>query len=279
VVDLSARMTRPARLVAVDMDGTFLDAESAYDRVRFGRFNQRLQAAGARFVVASGNQYWQLLTYFDGFPDVFYIAENGALVATAERVLRVAPFEPSAVAAALDFVDRLPGVSTLACGVKAAYARYDTDPGVLEMMRRYYVRLELVDGWAEVDDDVVKLALACPAERTGALLAELAIGLPRGVVPTSSGHGSIDLVSHGVNKGVALAWLGERLGIAAEEMIAFGDGGNDVEMLALVGLGVAMANAPDDVKKHADVVAGAHDDSGVLEFLEHLPGQPWSNRS
>lgn len=83
-------MTRPARLVAVDMDGTFLDAESAYDRVRFGRFNQRLQAAGARFVVASGNQYWQLLTYFDGFPDVFYIAENGALVATAERVLRVA---------------------------------------------------------------------------------------------------------------------------------------------------------------------------------------------
>lgn len=272
-------MTRPARLVAVDMDGTFLDAERGYDRVRFRRLHQRLQAAGVRFVVASGNQYWQLLTYFDGFPDALYIAENGAVVATAERVLRVAPFEPSAVAAALDYVDRLPGVSTLACGVKAAYARHDTDPGVLEMMRRYYVRLELVDGWAQIDDDVVKLALDCPAERTGALLAELAIGLPRGVVATSSGHGSIDLVSHGVNKGVALAWLGERLGIAAEEMIAFGDGGNDVEMLALVGLGVAMANAPDDVKKHADVVAGAHDDSGVLEFLEHLPVQPWSNRS
>lgn len=279
MVDSSARMTRPARLVAVDMDGTFLDGERGYDRVRFRRLHQRLQAAGVRFVVASGNQYWQLLTYFDGFPDVLYIAENGAVVATAERVLRVAPFEPSAVAAALDYVDRLPGVVALACGVKAAYARHDTDPGVLEMMRRYYVRLELVDGWAQIDDDLVKLALDCPVERTGALLAELAVGLPRGVVATSSGHGSIDLVSHGVNKGVALAWLGERLGIAAEEMIAFGDGGNDVEMLALVGLGVAMANAPDDVKKHADVLAGAHDDSGVLEFLEHLPVQPWSNRS
>lgn len=272
-------MTRPARLVAVDMDGTFLDAQRTYDRARFDRVHRRLQAAGVRFVVASGNQYWQLLTYFDGFPDVFYIAENGAVVATADRVLRVAPFEPTAAASALDFVDGLPGVSALACGVKSAYARHDTDPAVLAVMRRYYVRLELVAGWPEVDDDLVKLALDCPAERTGALLAELAVGLPRGVVATSSGHGSIDLVSHGVNKGVALAWLGEQLGIAPQEMIAFGDGGNDVEMLALVGLGVAMANAPDEVKKHADVVAGAHHDSGVLEFLEHLPGQPWSAHS
>lgn len=260
----------PVRLVAVDMDGTFLDARSDYDRDRFTVVHERLAAAGIRFVVASGNQYWQLRGYLDGFADVLYIAENGAVIATNDRMLRVTAFAPDAVAAALELVGALPDVSTLVCGAGSAYALRDTDADVLALMRHYYRRLAVVDRWSDVGEDIVKLALHCPTYGTTDLLDELAAGLPDGVAPTSSGHGSIDLVPRGVNKGVALAWLGERLGIAPASMLAFGDGGNDVEMLQLAGLGVAMANAPDEVKTHADVVAGHHDEDGVLEFLEGL---------
>ncbi len=262
------------RLVAVDMDGTFLDARSEYDRDRFARLHRRMQAADVQFVVASGNQYWQLLGYFEGFADVLFIAENGAVIGTAEELVQVTPFEPAAVSAALDLVDSMPDVLNLACGRRSAYALRDSDPEAVMRLRHYYRRLDLVDRWTDIDDDLVKLALACRPEQTASLLQRLAVGLPEAIVPTSSGHGSIDLISRGVNKGSALAWLGSRLGIAAENMIAFGDGGNDVEMLALAGLGGAMANAPDDIKARADMVAGGNDEHGVLVFLEHLLGTP-----
>lgn len=48
------------RLIAVDMDGTFLDANSSYDRERFARLHGHLAERGVQFVVASGHQYWQL---------------------------------------------------------------------------------------------------------------------------------------------------------------------------------------------------------------------------
>lgn len=258
------------RLVAVDMDGTFLDTRSDYDRERFSRLHRQLQAEQVQFVVASGNQYWQLRGYFDGFPDVLFIAENGAVIATADQMLQVSPFEPDAVTAALTLVDSLPGVFNLTCGLRSAYALRTSDPSLVTLMRHYYRRLELVDAWTDIEDTLVKLALACDADQTVPLLERLAVGLPAGVVPVSSGHGSIDLIAAGVNKGVALAWLGRRLGIPPEAMIAFGDGGNDVEMLTLAGLGVAMANAPDHVKAHADAVAGSNEQHGVLTFLENL---------
>lgn len=262
--------TRP-RLVAVDMDGTFLDARSTYDRERFADAHERLSAAGVQFVVASGNQYWQLRSYFEGFTGVWYVAENGAVVAHDDEVVRVTPFAPDAAAAALEVVQRLRGVEFIVCGRRSAYALADAEPWFLSLIRHYYHRLEVVASWADVTDDVVKFALIIPERaRTPELLAGLVADLPNSVVPVSSGHGSIDLISRGINKGVALAALGERLGVPPEAMVAFGDGGNDVEMLALAGLGVAMANAPDAVKAHADAVAGHHDEHGVLRFLEDL---------
>lgn len=260
----------PVRLVAVDMDGTFLDTSSSYDRDRFARLYERLEAERTRFVVASGNQYWQLRGYFDGFPDVLYIAENGAVIATTDEVLRVTPFEPRALAAAIDLVDALPGVFNLVCGLRSAYALRHSDPSMVAFLRRYYTRLALVDAWADIDDTLVKLALVCEPGQTPRLLRDLADGLPDGIIPVSSGHGSIDLISRGVNKGIALAWLGERLGIDPAQMIAFGDGGNDVEMLALAGVGVAMANAPQEIRDRADAIAGTNDEHAVLAYLERV---------
>ena len=48
------------KLVAVDVDGTFVRADYSFDRPRFERILSRMNAVGCRFVVASGNQYYQL---------------------------------------------------------------------------------------------------------------------------------------------------------------------------------------------------------------------------
>ncbi|WP_461206680.1 Cof-type HAD-IIB family hydrolase [Clostridium sp. DL1XJH146] len=71
-----------------------------------------------------------------------------------------------------------------------------------------------------------------------------------------------------VSKGIAVKKLGEHLGIKKEEMIAIGDGFNDLSMIEYVGMGVAMANAPKEVKAVADYITMTNDEDGVAHILD-----------
>ena len=70
-----------------------------------------------------------------------------------------------------------------------------------------------------------------------------------------------------VSKAAAMQKIGERYGISREEMIAVGDGPNDIEMLEYAGLGIAMGNASEEVKRHAGSVTASNDDEGVLQVI------------
>ena len=61
-----------------------------------------------------------------------------------------------------------------------------------------------------------------------------------------------------------------RFGLKLEETMSFGDGGNDVPMLRHAGIGVAMGNAADDVKQHADYVTSSVDEDGIMNALLHF---------
>lgn len=267
------------RLVAVDMDGTFLDPSGSYDRERFARLHARLRQGGVQFVVASGNQHAQLLGKFEPLKGVWYIAENGGVVARDEEIMRTSPFEPELLAEALAVGDALPGVLTVPCGPTTAHVRAGADAVLLRAIEPFLVRLARVEDWSRVGEPIVKVAVVCAPDATDELVRRLRHDLPQGVAVVSSGHGFLDLIPAGANKGVALTWLAGRLGVRMADAVAFGDGGNDVEMLAAAGLGVAMANAPDAVKVHANDLTSGNGEHGVLAYLEALLGvdgaAPW----
>ena len=79
---------------------------------------------------------------------------------------------------------------------------------------------------------------------------------------------NIEVNAKGVNKGRGLMILGELLGIHREEIMAVGDGSNDIAMLREAGLGVAMENATDEVKAAADVVTLSNDQEGAAAAIE-----------
>lgn len=79
-----------------------------------------------------------------------------------------------------------------------------------------------------------------------------------------------DVISKGADKGVGIDKFCEYFGFTKEETIAFGDGGNDVEMLRHAGIGVAMGNAREEVKQVADHVTDSVDNNGVLKALQHF---------
>jgi Cof subfamily protein (haloacid dehalogenase superfamily) len=79
-----------------------------------------------------------------------------------------------------------------------------------------------------------------------------------------------DIVSKEVNKWTGISELIGLLGIAPDETMAFGDGGNDTDMLRGAGIGVAMGNADDAVKRQADWVTTSVDNDGIAKALEYF---------
>ena len=80
----------------------------------------------------------------------------------------------------------------------------------------------------------------------------------------------IDIIPRGGGKVVGVRATMDRYGWTREDIMAFGDGENDAEMLKLAGIGVAMGNAMDSVKAIADHVTDSADDVGVSAALRHL---------
>lgn len=78
----------------------------------------------------------------------------------------------------------------------------------------------------------------------------------------------LEFTEDGVNKGTSLNHLIQQLGIERSEVIAMGDGYNDVAMLEFAGLGVAMGNAPQEIKALADHVTDTNMNDGVAQVVE-----------
>ncbi|MCI5722670.1 MAG: Cof-type HAD-IIB family hydrolase [Erysipelotrichaceae bacterium] len=81
-----------------------------------------------------------------------------------------------------------------------------------------------------------------------------------------------ELTTFGIDKGSAIKRAFDQLDIKPEEVIAFGDAGNDISMLKYAGIGVAMENAQDEVKAIADEITDDNDHDGIAKaLLKHIP--------
>lgn len=261
---------RDIQVIAVDMDGTFLHSDDSYDRQRFAQLRSRMDSAGVRFVVASGNQYEQLRSFFPEPERISFVADNGALVVSAGEVLFSARIAPEAVAriAALFNSDRMP---YLACGPDGAFAPDWVSDDYLREMGRYYHRLARISAIAP-EQQIYKFGLVDERGLPPDLPERLAAAVGDAIVPVVSGHGSMDLGAPGVNKGTGLKLLLDRWGIQPAHLAAFGDSANDLEMLALAGHPVAMANASEPVLAAVPARTDTNDDDGVLNQLERWLG-------
>jgi len=85
---------------------------------------------------------------------------------------------------------------------------------------------------------------------------------------TSSMAHYLEFISIDAGKGPALEKVGKLYGITADEMIAIGDNYNDISMLEYAGFSIAMANAPEEVRKTCDYVAPTNNDDGVAKMIE-----------
>lgn len=264
------------RLVVTDMDGTLLDDHKrAPEGLR--EVLVLLRERGVLFSPASGRQYATLAHEFDGVADgMVFIAENGTYVVRDGEELSSDPMDPAVVARVVESVRRLAAggadVGAVVCGKRSAYVER-TDEAFLDEVRRYYLRNEVVEDVAAVDDDILKVALYDfgPAERITAPALAAFAGTHRVVV---SGEHWVDVMNRTATKGAALGRLQGELGITPAQTMVFGDYLNDLEMLDAADWSFAMANAHPEVVRRARHLAPSNNDNGVLRTIVRLLDLP-----
>lgn len=259
------------KLIAVDMDGTFLSDEKSYNRERFLAQYQLMKEQGIRFVVASGNQYWQLISFFPEIADeIAFVAENGGWVMDAGQEVFHCELPATHFHSVIDFLQTLTEVEIIACGKRSAYTLSHYNAALKEMAALYYHRLELVESFNALDDTFLKFGLNLPDDRVPEVQRALHEGVGDIMTAVTTGHGNIDLILPGVHKANGLRLLQQRWGIADHEVVAFGDSGNDLEMLRQAGFGFAMANASEAAVAAANYRAPHNNQEGVLQVIDKI---------
>ncbi|MGO2618897.1 Cof-type HAD-IIB family hydrolase [Glutamicibacter ardleyensis] len=258
------------KLVAVDMDGTFLDGEGQIPEAAWVVIDE-LQAKGISFVPASGRQFATLREQFAALGEIAIIAENGTVVMHGEQEIYSniidAPSVTSVIAAtraqsALD-------VGLVLCGRRTAYVERD-DEVFLAAIAPYYRAVQVVEDLDQVEDEIIKMAVNVATGQVQAMAA--ALDVPLQVVV--SGSHWVDAMNHGVHKGLALKALQDKLGVTQDETAVFGDYPNDLEMIKGATYSFAMANAHPVVAAAANFTAPANTEHGVLQVLRaYLEGR------
>ena len=90
------------------------------------------------------------------------------------------------------------------------------------------------------------------------------------IAVVSGGDNNLEITESTINKGISLVNFGKRLGIDRSQIMAFGDSGNDLEMLKAAGFGVAMGNSEKAVLDIADYVTLSNNDNGIGDAIEKL---------
>jgi hypothetical protein len=139
----------------------------------------------------------------------------------------------------------------------------------IPIYRRFFANPIILSDIGSVTDTIVKLTLTGERTRMDEIMADLVPRFPDFSI-IRSGEIFIDVMNPLATKAHALRYMMKQFNVAADEVLAFGNYYNDLGMLEIAGTGVAMGNAPDEVKAHADWVAKSNNDDGVAQVIEQL---------
>lgn len=258
----------PPRLVALDIDGTLVDQyEQMSDLVRASV--RAVVAAGVEVVLATGRSTFGVERVIAqlGLDSGVCVASNGAVTFS---------FPPVEITSAVTF-DAEPAVRAVLEHVPEAMVAVEV------IGRGYRANKMFPDGevmgemWIESLDELFREPVTRVIIRDPDSSAEdfLALADRLGLQGTNYYVGYtawLDLSPHGVSKASALADIAAGLGIDRSDVMAIGDGRNDVEMLAWAGRGVAMGQGPPELKAVADEITGTLDEDGVAQVLTSTYG-------
>lgn len=263
------------KLAAIDLDGTLLNSQHQLLEENTRTLRQA-QQQGIQLVLATGRSVVSAVEMLEEMQlEGYILALNGTFIAKKTNdelsTMRSSLLEKAEIQKAFA-IAQAEGITFIASNQSGSDRVVAGNQA--ELVQEFLIkradlrRLTAEEMQEKIEDPAVHyLKLAFTNQDRGRLL-RLKEQLEAAGLPTifSDTH-YIEYVPEGVNKGTALQFLCESLGISMENTLAIGDQENDIELLQMSGIGIAMGNAQEHVKAVADQVTATNDQAGVAKAL------------
>jgi Cof subfamily protein (haloacid dehalogenase superfamily) len=268
--------TAEIKLLILDIDGT-IAGKSNQVSTRVKQAIAAAQAKGVRVGIATGRMYQSAVRFHhDIGADFPVLAYQGAWIQdpATGKLYRHTPIPVKTARELIDYFEQPQLIDKLSLHVyrdDALYVR-EINLDTKEYLERSGVEASAVGDLRTIltDRPTKILAMSEDIDLINGLLTDLQQRYAQDELHiTTSVPIFLEATGAGVNKGTAIDFIAkELLGITSQNVLAIGDNYNDVEMLAYAGIGVAMGNAPDDVRANADWVAPDIEADGVAVAIE-----------
>jgi Cof subfamily protein (haloacid dehalogenase superfamily) len=269
----------PIKLIAIDLDGTLLNTQHEMTE-RTEKTLKAAMSAGVKVIIATGKTFMssqhiikRLGTNTPGIYNQGTITFNSDGTVHSQQVL-----DKALARQVITYAEDRDYVIGAYAGTRILVRKMTTR--MAELTTYYHEPMpEEVGPLQNILDNtpINKIIMFYPndARRVLALRWQLSLQVGSGARLLSAGiPDELEVLPPNASKGTALKVLLKEMGIPANQTMTIGDGENDVEMLQLAGLGVAMANANDHVKSVANVTTASNDADGVAEAVEKYVLQP-----
>ena len=264
------------KLIAIDLDGTLVTDEKELT-LRTIEVIKKASEKGVRIMLSSGRSFYRLEKFIDALglrkENQCTICFNGAII--IENITKEVLYSKNLDMEEVKELIHLGKKLELPIMIYAKDAHYvEKIPEVLQKntnnlqgMNLKIVKFNEIN-FNEKQNYIYKICFIDNPEKIIEKRKEISKEMIEKYEITSSVPEYLEIVKKGIKKSEAIKFVMEKYGIKREEVMAIGDGENDVEMLSFAGVGVAMENAKEDVKKFADVVTTSNNDDGVANAIE-----------
>ncbi len=262
-------MEKHYKFIASDIDGTLLNSAREITSKTVEAIH-RLEKEGLLFAASSGRPVVGLKWLTDIVTkDSPFISFNGSIVSTAKtgKVILKQSVGAKHIQEVCEIGKSL-GIETVVWSDSIMYTTGNSD-AVAIYEERAKVKAVVLPSLKELENiEIVKALWSTTPEKAAKLQEELKPQFKDRLNVHTSWPEFLEFVDAKTSKAIAMEAIGKYYSISREDMIAIGDGWNDIDMIRYAGLGVAMGNAPDAIKKEANYIAPTNDENGVAHVID-----------
>ncbi len=265
------------KLLVLDLDGTLTNSKKEVTP-RSRKALKSAQEAGIKIVLASGRSPFGIMPLakeleLDRFGS-YILAFNGGCIMDCRtgEVLYRNVLDPSFNRPLLEIAEEY-GVASMSYkeDVSAVYTAFPDHPVIRIVARNNNLPICYIEDMkGTITYPVPKFLYLGDAETMARVEKEMQERFAGKLAIYRSEGRILDIMPSGVDKASSLESLLKILGLTREEMAACGDSYNDVSMIRMAGLGIAMANAVQEAKEAADYVTLSNDEDGVAAAVERF---------
>lgn len=247
------------KIAFFDIDGTLIDMKTKRMSQKVEEALIRLKENNVLLCLATGRAP-NSIPQFENIEFDAFLTFNGSYCYTKRDIILKNTISANDVQQIIENASTINRPVSIASAVRTGANGKDQDLIDYFLISNQQVEV-LEDFNALAAEDIYQIMLGCRTDEYEKILENV-----DGAKITAWWTRAADIIPANGGKGIGVQKILEYYNLEKDTAIAFGDGTNDIDMLELVGTGVAMGNATDDVKAVADAVCGRVDEDGIYSY-------------